>query len=51
VPNVALANLHHIAHADIDFLPHGHEGFEVPHYDMHFYVVGHPEDREITCQP
>lgn len=40
-----------IEHADIDFLPHGHEGYEVPHYDMHFYVVGHPEDREITCQP
>ena len=31
-----------IQHADIDFLPHGHEGYEVPHYDMHFYVVGHP---------
>ena len=40
-----------IEHADIDFLPEGHEGFEVPHYDMHFYVVGHQEDREITCRP
>ena len=40
-----------IQHADFGFMPHGHEGFEVPHYDMHFYVVGHPEDRAITCQP
>ena len=40
-----------IEHADMDFLPHGHEGYEVPHYDMHFYLVGHPEDRAITCQP
>lgn len=40
-----------IEHADIDFLPQGHEGFEVPHYDLHFYVIGHEEDRQITCQP
>jgi hypothetical protein len=40
-----------IEHADMDFLPEGHEGYEVPHYDLHFYVVGHPEDREITCRP
>jgi hypothetical protein len=40
-----------IEHADVDFQPQGHEGFEVPHYDLHFYVVGHSEDREITCQP
>jgi hypothetical protein len=40
-----------IEHADIDFLPQGHEGFEVPHYNLHFYIIGHAEDREITCQP
>lgn len=39
-----------IQHADFDFLPHGHEGYEVAHYDMHFYVVNHAEDRAITCQ-
>lgn len=39
-----------IEHADVDFQPHGHEGYEVPHYDLHFYLVTHPEDREITCQ-
>ena len=39
-----------IRHADIDFLHEGHEGYEVPHYDMHFHVVGHAEDRAITCQ-
>ncbi len=40
-----------IQHADVDFLAHGHEGYEVPHYDMHFYLVNHGEDRAITCQP
>ena len=40
-----------IEHADVDFQPHGHEGYEVPHYDMHFYLVSHAEDRAITCQP
>jgi hypothetical protein len=39
-----------IEHANIDFQPHGHEGFEVPHYDMHFYLVTHGEEREISCQ-
>ena len=39
-----------IRHADVDFLPAGHEGYEVPHYDMHFHVVSHAEDRAITCQ-
>ena len=38
-----------IDHADIDFLPEGHEGYEVPHYDMHFHLMTHAEDREITC--
>ena len=39
-----------IDHADIEFLPAGHEGFAVPHYDMHFHVVPHAVDRAITCQ-
>ena len=40
-----------IDHADIDFQAHVHEGYEVPHCDMHFYLVSHREDRAITCQP
>jgi hypothetical protein len=39
-----------IDHVDVDFQPRGHEGLEVPHYDMHFFLVRHVEDREITCQ-
>ena len=39
-----------IEHANIDFQPRGHEGYEVPHYDMHFYVVTHAEEQAITCQ-
>ncbi len=39
-----------IQHADFGFQPHGHEGFEVPHFDMHFFVVSPDEVREITCQ-
>ena len=39
-----------IDHADIEFLPAGHGGFAVPHYDMHFHVVPHAVDRAITCQ-
>lgn len=30
-----------IEHTDIEFQPNGHEGFEVPHYDLHHYFVTH----------
>jgi hypothetical protein len=33
-----------VDHLDVTFMPHGHEGFEVPHYDMHMYFVP-PEAR------
>jgi hypothetical protein len=39
-----------IEHANIEFLPQGHEGYEVPHYDLHFHVVTHAEERAIACQ-
>jgi hypothetical protein len=30
-----------IDHVDIAFNPHGHEGYPVPHYDVHAYYVQH----------
>jgi len=30
-----------IDHVDFDYLPEGHEGYEVPHYDIHAYFVPH----------
>jgi len=39
-----------IEHIDIEFLPKGHEGFEQPHYDLHFYFVAHQEHMKI-CPP
>ncbi|MBI3968943.1 MAG: hypothetical protein HY329_25165 [Chloroflexi bacterium] len=39
-----------INHANVEFQPRGHEGYEVPHYDMHFHVVSFAEERAITCQ-
>jgi hypothetical protein len=32
---------HAIDHVDIAFNPHGHEGYPVPHYDVHAYYVPH----------
>ncbi len=40
-----------INHADITLMPQGHEGYEVPHYDLHFYLVSPAEKRAITCRP
>ncbi|GAB5602529.1 hypothetical protein FJNA_10540 [Thermus sp. FJN-A] len=34
---------HRIDHVDIEFQPHGHEGYEIPHYDVHAYFVPHAE--------
>lgn len=28
-----------VNHVDISMQPHGHEGFEVPHYDVHLYFL------------
>ena len=32
---------HRIDHVDIAFNPNGHEGYPVPHYDVHAYYVAH----------
>ena len=39
-----------IHHVDFEFLPGGHEGYEVPHYDIHAYFVPH-EDHVAFCPP
>lgn len=33
-----------VNHANIEFVPNGHPGFEIPHYDLHQYFVT-PEER------
>jgi len=30
-----------IDHVDVEFEPHGHEGYPIPHYDVHAYYVSH----------
>lgn len=32
-----------INHVDIEFHPKGHQGFPIPHYDVHAYFVSHAE--------
>ena len=34
-----LKNLPPVDHVNMGFEPHGHEGYEIPHYDMHIYFV------------
>jgi hypothetical protein len=34
-----LKNLPPVNHINMGFEPHGHEGYEIPHYDMHVYFV------------
>lgn len=38
-----------IDHGDMEFEPHGHEGYTVPHYDIHAYFVSHA-DHLAFCQ-
>jgi cytochrome c oxidase subunit 2 len=49
-----LANLevkHAADHLDVGFMPEGHAGFEVPHWDVHIYFVRHAEHLSITAEP
>lgn len=39
-----------IDHVDFEFVSHGHEGYEIPHYDIHAYFVGHDEHMGF-CPP
>lgn len=32
-----------VDHVNIAFMEHGHEGFEVPHWDMHLYFITQEE--------
>ena len=32
---------HSIDHVDIEYLPKGHEGMPIPHYDIHAYYSAH----------
>lgn len=36
-----------VDHTSIAFEPHGHEGFEVPHYDIHMYFLSPEEIQKI----
>ena len=33
---------HAIDHVDIEYVPYGHAGYPIPHYDVHAYYVAHP---------
>ncbi|HZG87808.1 hypothetical protein [Paenibacillus sp.] len=36
-----------IVQTDIEFQPEGHPGFEIPHYDLHFYFIADEEQQAI----
>lgn len=36
-----------VDHVDFNFEPNGHEGYDVPHYDVHMYFVPHAEHMAI----
>jgi len=38
---------YHIDHVNVEFEPHGHPGFPVPHYDIHAYYVSAAQEANI----
>lgn len=46
-----------IDHVDVEYVPYGHAGYPIPHYDLHAYYVAHPAhvaycpdgERELTA--
>lgn len=37
-----------VDHVDYAFMTHGHEGFDVPHHDLHMYFISPEEKATIT---
>ena len=37
-----------VDHIDVEYLPGGHDGFEVPHFDVHIYFVDKSTLAELT---
>ncbi len=37
-----------VDHVDVAFMHHGHEGFDVPHWDIHLYFITQEEKAAIT---
>ncbi|MBV8171063.1 MAG: hypothetical protein JO219_03935 [Candidatus Eremiobacteraeota bacterium] len=42
---------YHIDHVDIWWEPHGHPGYEAPHYDIHAWYVPHAEHMKFCNNP
>jgi hypothetical protein len=38
---------YHIDHVNLEFEPHGHPGFPMPHYDVHAYYVTVAQEAQI----
>lgn len=38
----------YVNHMEIAFMPQGHEGFEVPHFDVHLYFISAEERQELV---
>ena len=45
---VGLKNLPPINHVNMGFMPTGHHGYEIPHYDLHIYFVSPEALKTIT---
>jgi len=36
-----------VVQTDFEFQPNGHEGFDIPHYDVHMYFISDEEQQKI----
>lgn len=36
-----------VVQSDVEFQPHGHPGFDIPHYDLHHYFISDEEQHKI----
>ncbi len=43
--NLGLINVGPVDHVDFNFVPNGHDGLPVPHYDIHAYTIT-PEEKQ-----
>lgn len=46
MPNLGMA----FDHIELNYEPNGHEGYTIPHYDLHMYLVPQEQEQKI-CPP
>jgi hypothetical protein len=46
LPNLSIQE--NVDHIDVEWMPQGHDGFDISHWDVHVYFVSHSEHLSLV---